>query len=311
MYIHIGLPKAASTWLQDYVMGNADLGFCRPKIGSDLMKAFVYEHGFDFDAAAVRAMYDAHRDDQPNTVSWLSYERLAGIAASGGYDTKEIADRIAAVFPEAKVLIVIREQKSIILSNYKQSIKAGGVAPLAAYLNTPKPHVTRPMPRFSFKYFEYHRLIAYYQQLIGVDNVLVLPYEFLQEDPRAFVTRIVTFADMPEPSDAVLDRIPFDTQPRSARGPIETYLKRYISAFFAPRNDINPNALFPSEFLSKGLTFVVRSAERYLVPSGIKHKLQDNLKSRVAQSVGDYYRESNRKTQDLTGLDLSRYGYDL
>ena len=48
----------------------------------------------------------------------ISHERLSGYPHSGGHDSKEIAHRLAAVFPNAKVVIVIREQKSMILSNY-------------------------------------------------------------------------------------------------------------------------------------------------------------------------------------------------
>ena len=33
--------------------------------------------------------------------------------------------------------------------------------------------------------------------------------------------------------------------------------------------------------------------------------------SAVALAVGDYYRESNARTSELTGLELAKYGYDV
>ena len=69
----------------------------------------------------------------------LSYERLSGNPHSGGYDSKEIANRLVQVFPDAKILIVIREQKDIILSTYKQYIIEGGACTVKRYLHPPPP----------------------------------------------------------------------------------------------------------------------------------------------------------------------------
>ena len=61
----------------------------------------------------------------------VSFPRLSGHPYSGGYDSRMIADRVAEVFPEARILIVIREQRSMIVSTYKQYVNAGGEARLS------------------------------------------------------------------------------------------------------------------------------------------------------------------------------------
>jgi len=46
----------------------------------------------------------------------LSAERLSGNPDSGGYDSVHVAEYLAATFPEARVLIVIREQADMLVS---------------------------------------------------------------------------------------------------------------------------------------------------------------------------------------------------
>jgi hypothetical protein len=86
-----------------------------------------------------------------------------------------IADRLRALFSDARILICIREQKKVILSCYNQYIKKGGAISISSYLNVSDR--TR-VPLFDFRHFMYHRLISYYQQIFGRDRVLVLPTSF-------------------------------------------------------------------------------------------------------------------------------------
>src|SRR5262245_6185327 len=93
----------------------------------------------EFDAAAVRATFEPalRKIRDQGLLPVVSNERLSGHPSSGGYDSKEIADRLAAVFPEGRVLIVIREQHSVIESVYKQYVLAGGPSPFELFVDAP------------------------------------------------------------------------------------------------------------------------------------------------------------------------------
>ena len=56
----------------------------------------------------------------------LSNEEFSGNPHSGSYQSLENARRLHRIFPEAKVLIVIRRQVDQILSSYKQYVSRGG-----------------------------------------------------------------------------------------------------------------------------------------------------------------------------------------
>ena len=82
----------------------------------------------------------------------ICWGRLAGQAFSGGYDTKEIADRLKAVFPDGRIVVVVREQRSMIVSTYKQYLKAGGPSGIEAFLQPGSDQGWR-IPLFDFDYF--------------------------------------------------------------------------------------------------------------------------------------------------------------
>ena len=107
-----------------------------------------------------------------------------------GRSLHPIAKRIKNKFPYAKILIVIREQTSWLLSNYFQYLSAGGTHNLKKYLNT---KYDGKRPGFAPNHIEYHRLIKDYQSKFGSKNVLVLPYEIFDSDKVIFFISLEIF----------------------------------------------------------------------------------------------------------------------
>ena len=135
--IHIGYAKAASTSIQS-VFGDPKTGFAvgrQPREYSakevqnmSVISELALAHDFEFSASTVR-------NEVSDVLSWagpagrtpvVSAERFSGHWVTGGYDAKTIADRIFEVWPTAKVLIVFREQRSMLNSVYRQYVRKGG-----------------------------------------------------------------------------------------------------------------------------------------------------------------------------------------
>src|SRR3546814_8368538 len=94
-----------------------------------------------------------------------------------------IADRLRETFPDARILIVIREQRALIRSMYSQHITDGGTGTLGRFLNRPEPGLGRK-PWFDPEVYAFDRLIAYYCGLFGAERVLALPFELLAREPQ-------------------------------------------------------------------------------------------------------------------------------
>ena len=133
--VHIGHHKTGTTWLQRLVFEDPGLGFCRPWSGGTLFDEVIRADPDEFDGHTVRSRLD--KGPQPvdeRLVKVASHERLSGSPHTGGHDSHVMAERVAAVFPDGCVLIVVREQRSMALSCWRQFVKVGGPIPLRRYL---------------------------------------------------------------------------------------------------------------------------------------------------------------------------------
>jgi hypothetical protein len=308
--VHIGYHKTGTNWLQEEVFANPSTGYRwlgkRPL--SHPVHRLVRDRPLEFDAAAVREEFEpmVRSAEDAGLLPVVSFPRLSGHAFSGGYDSQELADRLAAVFPDARVLIVIREQRSMIVSAYKQYVPAGGVCTVENFLAADPE--SRRVPRFDFGHFAYDRLIRYYQSLFGADSVRVLPYEQFVRDGRRFVGTIGEFAGRAIPDD-VLEALPYGQRSNRAQSALAVELSRPLN-LFGRRSDLNPAPLFQSKLL-----FSLAKQIRRLDPSTVPvlreraERTEADLRRVVEDTVGDRYVESNRTTAELTGIDLAAFGW--
>ena len=202
--IHIGLHKTGTTWMQNELFTSENDIFeplyidNRLNGHSTLAEEFIFDSQrnllspFDLNTEVILNSYQNIIHHKPNSgkIFVMSHERLSGHPTSSGFDASVIADRIKKVFPESKILIVIREQVSNIASNYFQYLKEGGILGIHTYLNT---LYDGRRPGFGINYFKYHHLIEGYQERFGKMNVLVLPYELLQQDKEQFMEHLGIF----------------------------------------------------------------------------------------------------------------------
>ena len=105
LFIHVGLPKTGTTFLQQEVF---------PKI-----------ENVNF------AMFPDYRTTlYPNKINIIGDEFLSHVSYMPGRDANqrfEIAKRLQGSYPDAKIIIGIRDQKSWLRSLYNQYVRAGGI----------------------------------------------------------------------------------------------------------------------------------------------------------------------------------------
>ncbi|MCB0185272.1 MAG: sulfotransferase, partial [Caldilineaceae bacterium] len=239
----IGYQKTGSTWLDHHLWAHPQIGFYNVKSRA-LRQIIVGTRPLEFNLTHCRAQVRQRLPLIPaNKMPVIGMERLCGSPHSGGYDSKEIADRLANLFPNAKVLIVIREQHQMILSTYNQSVKGGNSMTLHEYI-TESQSGRYAVPHFDRARFCYHHLINYYIARFGRANVLVLPYEQFCTTPRTFVEQIVRFAGITV-DDALIDTLPFTQRTRTSFSPRAVTVLRQFNAWVGQRNQFTPHPILP------------------------------------------------------------------
>lgn len=303
--LHIGYHKTGSTWLQDRFF-QPENGMTTAMEGNRarIVDDFVTPDNFAYDAAATRDIYRGFVADAraKNCRFVLSHERLSGYPPAGGYDRKLIADRLADTFPGARILIIIREQLSLVRSIYSQSITDGGDLSIDDFLAWPEPRLGRS-PCFRPEVYEFHRLIEYYQNLFGKERVLVLPFEMMAREIGEFGNRIADFMQLPSPKSV-------SNEASNIRRPATMRIAQRLGNRWFSNNEASRGAIlhikrFPRRFATFTPLF------RALSPKWLDPWLDGKIERKIHAMLSDSYRLSNAKTAELTGLDLARWGYSL
>lgn len=304
MLIHIGYHKTGTTLLQRRLFRSAKAGYLFAGGVEELQPVFVEVNAFDFRPDKARILF-APKFEQAKRrgmVPVLSFERLSGAPHQGGYDSQQVADRLADTFPEARVLIVIREQRSMILSLYKTYVRMGGSASLEDYLNPLEGSELRTT-LFRYDYLEYDKLIGYYQQLFGEENILALPYELLRRNPARFLKRVEKFSGAHSMSGVELPEV------NVSPAPLPLMVKRHVNKWLV-QGPLNASPVLPlrvkNRDLLKPFNRISRSLPRKLQLAG-----EGRWQRLIATSISGKYESSNAVTSALAKTDLQKFGYAL
>lgn len=294
--LHIGYHKTATTWLQRCIFQDPKTRF--GQIGG--AQDFIATNPFVFRPNRIRKKLEPEiRGAQArNRVPVMSSERLSGDPYTGGYDSKAIADRLAAVYPRARILLVIREQKSMFVSIYKEYIMRGGAASFRQWTTPPEDGYW--LPQFRFEFLAYHHLIGYYNRLFGDANVLVLPYELLQRQPRSFLQRLDEFAGT---SAAQSNARPIRVSQSAAALSLKRHANRHLIL-----DPVNPAPLLSVRGSNKVLVRLCREMDAR-IPAALRDRHDRRWRRYAERKIGDRYAKSNARTAKVTGLDLRAFGY--
>lgn len=191
--IHIGDYKTGTSWLQLHsFQQHPELVYVDwPPAYPEIAKLFYELTGardLDFDAISLRSRFKAEIDkvDRAGKKLIVSRESLCGEFVSGEH-AKRIAERLFQVFGPTKILLVIREQISMLASIYSQHVKIGGTLSLRDFVWDPiesKNLINR---------LSYEKQIQAYVEIFGTENVSVKLFDELRQDKKHFLKDVFSF----------------------------------------------------------------------------------------------------------------------
>lgn len=300
--IHVGYPKAASTWLQQTIFSDEKAGFYAPWgfPSGEAIEQFVLINSFKFSPKSTRQFFQPglQEAEQKKLIPVLSQESLIGNQVRGCYWTKDVADRIYETFPEAKILTIVREQKAAIASSYRQYIRKGETGTLAQFLGVDKPHQPGISPICTIDRLEYDLPIAYYQKLFGKDNVLVLPMELLKANPQELIQNVLKFAGSTGSGH-------YQSMARNVGFKAGTLsIRRHLNVICGRSAEV-----YGSRILWRTGEKLSAAIDRYF-PQSWQDRAEKNLKQSISEIVSKAFQSSNQKTGKLINRELSQFGYD-
>jgi len=309
--VHIGMHKTGTTWLQNTLFANtmsgfAPLGGSPKKLGDLFVRTESGSMLSPFESPDIERINRlvAEYPIPDDCVPVISNERLSGNPHSGFFDSPIIARRLRTAFPNARIFVVIREQRSMTVSAYFQYLKRGGVHDIVHYITTP---YDGAIPKFTPDSLMYDGLIKCYQGLFGQSNVLVLPYEMLQESPTDFIDKLQQFSGTKNNSLLAVNPQTRYNDPNLQVRAARFMLKGLNSVRRSSSLNDHSRLALPG---LRGIGGITQNLVSQLISRDKAENIINRIHAQTDALLGDRYVSSNTKTADLIGIDIKNlYGY--
>lgn len=293
---HIGFHKTGTTWFQNYYypfVTNAS--YINAINTKDI---FVDKNAFDTNYENLKLI------DDSNTLIFC-HEELSGNIHTGGmnaYVTKGIANRIKSIYPDAKIIIFIRNQIDMIASCYSQYVQEGGTYSVERYLHHLDYKRYWRAPLFSFEHFNYYNVIEYYSNIFGKSNIFIFLYEDFENNINEF---IISFEKQLKIHSNWASKSRLNVRYRT----VPMALARLRNIFC--RNDVLYKYYFcnlPIPGLLKKSNKLLRYLNRYRIFGRVVNS-EELLGLSTVQYIKSYYSESNQKLCKKFDIDFKKYKY--
>lgn len=299
IYFHIGYPKCGSTSLQENLFS-----------GHSEINHFGKENTnfkYFYSKLKHRKYYDAEiRSDLIKSkllfskINVFSDEGLSNQFYSTVIDNYSKALKIKNNFPNAKIIIVIRNQADLLRSFYDFSIPDES---LNKWLQTEFAQYQKISSDDHFlDSLKFDKIIAYYQSLFGLNNVLVLLFEDLKYNPKQFANKLSTFLNISEQETII-------AMNQSIKKNHTDFINR--KRLLQLRKKIFPKNISVSQYLPN---FIFKIIQYIFAVYSNKKPQKSNISSKNLKKIYEFYSTSDTilpKISDITLENLITYKYPL
>lgn len=325
-YIHVGYPKSGSTTLQKQLFSKHteinNLGiFPTDNVGKDtdyIDYDSVYLNNTDlqkfYHNLVMLEGIQYHNSENPslfhNKIRNLATNRTDKITVfsnerfvSAFYahdDLREKANRLKELFPDGNIIFIIRNQVSLIKSQYRdhptdpRSFAIGSPVSIDEWIE-----IAYEAESVNFlESLQYYDIIEYYVELFGQKNVDIFLLENLSQNTEKFATSLAAYLGID--SNEVLELLETTPENTGVSKQFNKYrrLRRHI------RSTIKPSrAPEPIKMLLRKVDKTVRDAVR----EGSKEEY--DLNSSSLKIINSVYSEQNEMLDKQYNLDLTNFDY--
>lgn len=292
MIVHIGYHKTGTTYLQSRIFPHLEgVKYVDWQEDNTIGRAF-FSSPIDVDWKAIKE----HVQNWGEGPILHSSEQYVGpLFFFTGINKTEIAHQLKEL-GTTKVIITVRNQIKLIDSCYRQYIQEGGTLKYHTFW---KSWAYAPNPL----HFDFYRLVKYYVDLYGKENVLVIPNEWLRNNEEQVISKIEDFTGGTYRASGQ------KAKPNSSISNFGLSVLRITNMF-------TYSAHKPSTFLlpKRMTTWKMRTLFVNFLDPLLFRRFSSNksyVSSQEAEQYTTLYREGNKALSEFIGVDLGELGYPV
>lgn len=302
--LHVGFSKCASTFLQAFFEEHDDVF---------LVNQSHYIAPFDLSPYPdklneYRLLFSDALDDQVRLESdehiiLPLFHPVLGAAATTLDSVEEVAARIGAIQPNAKIVLVIRNQVDLIVSRYSEYVLCGGISTFAEFVVE---FLSCSEDKTNYFQNYYQRITEIFDEWFSPTNVLLLLQEDLARDEDSTIQRLSEFLGVkqlkPSKRGLVARRIGLSRLGLSTMRLINRLLVRRPKQSYKEAQTRGPYIVY------KSIQRAVRIID-YLLPDRLKGDKNAILSAQTRTLIQSEFAADNRKLGQALNRDLRQLGY--
>jgi len=310
VFLHVGFPKCGSSFLQKqyFIRSNGFLNLLKE---AEDWRLFIQHQLLATQSTNYQIPSLCIPEDMENLLVGCSCETFTG-GGIGGVDISIAMKRWARLFPNTRVLIVLRDQRSLVFSWYRQLVKGGYFGSYCRFVKELQWNSQQSLWG-RLNYYKVYELVSNI-----FEEVLAIPYELLVNKPHEFSARICRFYGRP-----IMENI----RENISQSTNELVIRRAINYLWRHGVGLPYHSILPSYVVGKGRNVSNQLDEKeprdvirvplnknikrlsIRLPSMVSLERLSWLDADVYKQYEEDFSQSNKMLSDQLGLNLGRFGY--
>jgi len=308
--LHIGLPKTGTTWLQSFFFQRQkEIHYIdvapqnypakqHPFIEELLKATNTPVENFDkksLDIAAKRL--NKYLIDGINLLSNENY--FTGMPETVSKENLlYITRNLHALFPELKIIIIIRNQMEFLSSFYRQKI-------FNSFENRTFGQFLIDIENSLIPYLTYLELLENWLNELGKDNVYISTYEYFKANKSQFLSDMSSFIGIENP---VICSNKNKLYLNQSLTPYSSKIALLTNKFYWV---LHRTRIAPIIKLGESLNKMINHLNKQWIDPKLFRKINlgSQLNNPSKDCLKNYYKKTNKKLSKLIKIDLKNYGY--
>ncbi len=287
IYIHLGLHKTATTFLQNVFFPSLNkdevLYINLRKENMEFLNYILLTNQLTYSDEKAKHLFFNKIDNylKTKTKIVISDEQFSGSPWNDVADRKTYFDRLNNIFRHAKYILILRDEEEIVQSLYLQYIKGGGSCNWKKFLNYKKHPLT-----FSLKSFiDYKTYVNYIIQKSKIDYLKIMRYDLLKNEPHLFLNNILDFIGHERYEKSKIDNLATIKKNQSL-----TPITAKILIFFNKlcKSERQPFLLFPSKIRDAILHILLKLGNNKQSRLPIPKNIVGEFCNKIKESNNEY-----------------------